>query len=83
MCNDRIGQILGNYGLFRHYLRQPLMDADCLGFPDNNFDYVVTTFTLYSIPNPLKALKEMRRFLKQSGELIAIEYVQSSNHFIA
>ncbi|WP_332309194.1 methyltransferase domain-containing protein [Methanosarcina lacustris] len=38
---------------------------------------------LCSIPNPLKALKEMRRFLKPSGELIAIEYVQSSNHFIA
>jgi demethylmenaquinone methyltransferase/2-methoxy-6-polyprenyl-1,4-benzoquinol methylase len=41
-----------------------LMDAEHLGFPDNNFDYVVTTFTLCSIPNPLKALKEMKRFLK-------------------
>jgi phosphatidylethanolamine/phosphatidyl-N-methylethanolamine N-methyltransferase len=48
-----------------------LMDAECMGFPDNNFDYVVTTFALYLIPNPLKALKEMRRFSKPSGELIA------------
>jgi len=31
----------------------------------------------------LKALKEMRRVLKLSGELIAIEYVRSSNHLIA
>ena len=22
MCNDRIGQILGNYGLFRHYRKR-------------------------------------------------------------
>jgi ubiquinone/menaquinone biosynthesis C-methylase UbiE len=49
-----------------------LMDAERLGFPDNNFDYVVATFTLCSIPNSLKAPKEMRRFLKTSGELIAI-----------
>ncbi|WP_440945581.1 class I SAM-dependent methyltransferase [Methanosarcina sp. T3] len=64
-----------------------LMDAKRLGFPDNNFDYAVdyavTTFTLCSIPNPLKALMEMRCFLKLSGELIAIEYVRSSNHLIA
>ena len=60
-----------------------LMDAEHLRFPDNNFDYIITTFTLCSIPDPLKALKEMRRVLKPSGELIAIEYVRSSNHLIA
>jgi demethylmenaquinone methyltransferase/2-methoxy-6-polyprenyl-1,4-benzoquinol methylase len=31
----------------------------------------------------MRALKEMRRVLKPSGELIAIEYVRSSNHLIA
>jgi demethylmenaquinone methyltransferase/2-methoxy-6-polyprenyl-1,4-benzoquinol methylase len=60
-----------------------LMDAEHLRFPDNNFDYIITTFTLCSIPDPLKALKEMRRVLKPSGELIAIEYVRSCNHLIA
>lgn len=60
-----------------------LMNAENLGSQDNNFDYVVTTFTLCSILNSLKALKEMRRVLKPSGELIAIEYVHSSNHLIA
>jgi ubiquinone/menaquinone biosynthesis C-methylase UbiE len=35
-----------------------LMDAECLGFPGNNFEYVVTTFILCSIPDPLKVLKE-------------------------
>jgi ubiquinone/menaquinone biosynthesis C-methylase UbiE len=60
-----------------------LMDAEHLGFPDNNFDYIIITFALCSIPDPLRALKEMRRVLKPSGELIAIEYVRSSNHLIA
>jgi ubiquinone/menaquinone biosynthesis C-methylase UbiE len=60
-----------------------LMDAEHLGFPNNNFDYIIITFALCSIPDPLRALKEMRRVLKPSGELIAIEYVRSSNHLIA
>jgi len=60
-----------------------LMDAENLEFPDNSFDYVVITFVLCSIPDPVKALKEMRRVLKPSGEMIAIEYVRSNNRLIA
>lgn len=60
-----------------------LMDAEHLDFPDNSFDYVVTTFVLCSIPDPVKALREMRRVLKPSGELIALEHMRSSNPFIA
>jgi ubiquinone/menaquinone biosynthesis C-methylase UbiE len=60
-----------------------LMDAENLEFPDNSFDYVVVTFVLCSIPDPVKALKEMRRVLKPSGEMIAIEYVRSNNRLIS
>jgi demethylmenaquinone methyltransferase/2-methoxy-6-polyprenyl-1,4-benzoquinol methylase len=60
-----------------------LMNAEHLEFPDNSFDYIITTFVLCSIPDPVKALKEMRRVLKPSGEIIAIEYVRSSNSLIA
>lgn len=60
-----------------------LMDAEHLEFPDNYFDYVVSTFVLGSVPDPVKALKEMRRVLKPSGELIALEHMHSSNHLIA
>ncbi|AYK15753.1 MAG: class I SAM-dependent methyltransferase [Methanosarcina flavescens] len=60
-----------------------LMDAEHLEFPDDSFDYVVTTFVLCSVPDPVKALKEMRRVLKPSGELIALEHMRSSNPFIA
>ncbi|MGB9940169.1 class I SAM-dependent methyltransferase [Methanosarcina sp.] len=58
------------------------MDAERLEFPDNSFDYVVTTFVLCTVPDPVKALKEMRRVLKPSGELIALEHVHSSYPFI-
>ncbi|MDD3248238.1 MAG: methyltransferase domain-containing protein [Methanosarcina sp.] len=60
-----------------------LMDAENLKFPDSSFDYVVTTFVLCSIPDPVKALKEMRRVLKPSGEMINLEHMRSSNRFIA
>jgi demethylmenaquinone methyltransferase/2-methoxy-6-polyprenyl-1,4-benzoquinol methylase len=59
-----------------------LMDAEHLEFPDNSFDYVITTFVLCTIPDPVKALKEMRRVLKPSGELIALEHMHSSNPII-
>lgn len=59
-----------------------LMDAEHLEFPDNSFDYVVSTFVLCTIPDPVKALKEMRRALKPSGELIALEHMHSSNPVI-
>ncbi|MDY9927981.1 class I SAM-dependent methyltransferase [Methanosarcina sp.] len=60
-----------------------LMDAEHMEFPDNTFDYVVITFVLCSIPDPVKALKEMRRVLKPSGELVALEHMRSKNSFIA
>nr|WP_255680712.1 class I SAM-dependent methyltransferase [Methanosarcina sp. DH2] len=58
------------------------MDAEHLEFPNNSFDYVVTTFVLCTIPDPAKALKEMRRVLKPSGKLVALEHIRSSNPFI-
>jgi demethylmenaquinone methyltransferase/2-methoxy-6-polyprenyl-1,4-benzoquinol methylase len=58
------------------------MDAEHLEFPDNSFDYVVTTFALCTIPDPVKALREMRRVLKPSGELISLEHVHSDYPFI-
>ena len=60
-----------------------LMDAEHLEFPNNSFDYVFTTFVLCTISDPLKALKEIRRVLKSSGELIVLEHMQSSDPLIA
>ena len=60
-----------------------LVNAEHLDFPDESFDYVVTTFVLCSIPDPVKALREMKRILKPSGELIALEHMRSSYPLIA
>ncbi|MCQ1536719.1 methyltransferase domain-containing protein [Methanosarcina sp. KYL-1] len=60
-----------------------LMDAEHLEFPDNTFDYVVTTFVLCSVPDPVKALKEMRRVLKPEGEMVNLEHMRSSNRLLS
>ena len=46
-------------------------DATSLRFEDNSFDTVVIANALHIIPNPEKALEEIRRVLKDDGVLIA------------
>jgi ubiquinone/menaquinone biosynthesis C-methylase UbiE len=48
--------------------------AEELPFDDRCIDTVVTTFTLCSIPDAAKALREMRRVLKPSGQLLFVEH---------
>jgi ubiquinone/menaquinone biosynthesis C-methylase UbiE len=59
------------------------MDAQKLEFPHELFDYVVDTFVLCSVPDPVKTLKEMKRVLKKNGRIILIEHVLSKNKAIA
>ncbi|WP_043879749.1 class I SAM-dependent methyltransferase [Azorhizobium caulinodans] len=46
------------------------MDACALGFPDARFDAITVPFVITLVPNPEKALDEMRRVLKPGGEII-------------
>ena len=48
--------------------------ASAIPFADNMFDTVVITWTLCSIPEPLTALREMRRVLKPEGKLLFVEH---------
>jgi ubiquinone/menaquinone biosynthesis C-methylase UbiE len=48
--------------------------AEALPFPDQTFDTVVVTYSLCTIPNPEKALQEMRRVLKKDGKLLFCEH---------
>lgn len=41
---------------------------------DASFDSIVCTFTLCTIPDPVAALREMRRVLKPAGELLFCEH---------
>lgn len=50
------------------------LSAEQIPFEAASFDTVLVTYTLCTIPDPLAALREMRRVLKPGGELIFCEH---------
>jgi ubiquinone/menaquinone biosynthesis C-methylase UbiE len=56
------------------------LSGESVPMEDETVDTVVTTWTLCTIPDPIKALKEMRRVLKRDGLLIFVEHGQSSDN---
>ncbi len=50
------------------------LSAERIPVEDASFDSVVCTYTLCTIPDPLMALKEMRRALKPGGKLLFSEH---------
>lgn len=50
------------------------LSAEKIPAGDASFDTVVVTFTLCTIPEPLPALREMRRVLKPGGQFIFCEH---------
>lgn len=50
------------------------LSAEKIPKPDHSFDTVVLTFTLCSIPEPVEALREMRRVLVPDGRLLYCEH---------
>lgn len=52
-----------------------------LDFPDKAFDAVIVGNALHIVPNPEKALYEIRRVLKDDGVLIAPTFTHAENSF--
>ncbi len=50
------------------------LSAEQLPLPDASFDTVVVTYTLCTIPDPVAALREMRRVLAPGGQLLFCEH---------
>jgi len=51
-------------------------DVQSLHFPDNSFDTVVATFVFCSVPDPVQGLRELRRVVKPSGQILLLEHVR-------
>ena len=59
------------------------LSAERIPVDDASFDSVVCTYTLCTIPDPLMALKEMRRALKPGGKLLFSEHGRSPEASVA
>lgn len=54
-------------------------DATKLEFSNGSFDTVVTSCTLCSVPDPIRALRELYRVLRPDGYMLMFEHVRSRN----
>ncbi|GER71887.1 SAM-dependent methyltransferase [Weizmannia acidilactici] len=55
------------------------MDVQQLAFPDNTFDYIVSTCVFCSVYDPVRGMKEMRRVCKPNGKILFLEHMRSEN----
>jgi len=59
-------------------LRIKLATTHDLDFEDRSFDTIVDTFGICSFEDPVRALSEMRRVLKDDGKMLLLEHGASS-----
>ena len=58
-----------------------VQDMFCLPYADKSFNVVIVSNALHIVPQPEKALREIRRVLKDDGVLIAPTFTHSENSF--
>ena len=59
------------------------MDACDLRFEDNSFDHVIATFVISVVPDPVKALSEMKRVCKTGRPVVLVNHFHSTNKIMA
>ncbi|ASJ01158.1 class I SAM-dependent methyltransferase [Thermococcus gorgonarius] len=59
-----------------------LAEAERLPFPDNYFDTVISSFVFCTVPEPEKAMEEIRRVLKPGGKAIFLEHTRSDDKLV-
>ena len=58
-----------------------VQDMFCLPYAEESFDVVIVSNALHIVPQPEKALVEIRRVLKDGGVLIAPTFTHAGNSF--
>jgi SAM-dependent methyltransferase len=56
-----------------------LASAEALPFADGEFDAVVSTLVLCTVPDQAAALREIRRVLRPGGRLLFMEHIRSAS----
>jgi len=51
--------------------------AQSLDFPDEQFDTVISTLLLSTVPDPRRAAEEMHRVLRPGGRLLILDFAHS------
>ena len=69
----------GNRSAKLHFSVQDMMF--CLPYADGSFDAVIVSNALHIVPQPEKALQEIKRVLKDDGVLIAPTFTHAGNSF--
>jgi ubiquinone/menaquinone biosynthesis C-methylase UbiE len=57
-------------------------DAQSLPFADAEFDTVICTFGLCTIPDPVAAIAEMSRVLRPGGRFILVDHIEGSSRTV-
>jgi SAM-dependent methyltransferase len=67
----------------RHHIDLELRaeTAEQIGLPDASVDAVVSTLVLCTVPDPVAAVREIRRVLKPGGRLVFIEHVRADGGY--
>lgn len=59
-----------------------VMDAEVLAFCDQRFDTVVSSLTLCTFPDPVRALQEMARVCRADGRILLLEHGRSDREWL-
>jgi ubiquinone/menaquinone biosynthesis C-methylase UbiE len=76
----RLERKLRKAGVAANVVRAP---AEELPFPNQSFDFVVSTLVLCTVSDPARALAEIHRVLQPDGQLLFLEHVRSENPRVA